>query len=310
MSNQFKKNSSKNLSLSLSEKEIKLSANEAESLAHNLKEQIKKGLIPDSSTEFIDLLIEGLGDQRGLLRRTFSQTLYKIGRQATPALINALDNHSKVIVRRAAAKTLRLIKDPRSLPHLLKALTTDEDPVVQGSSAAAMAVFGEEAVEMLLQVFNNDESTSMQCGLASWGIAFIGAKAPKAIIKAASSPNPKTRAAAIGALGDQIYKCGDQVARNIVLKALNDPSEDVRSEATILIGKLNEKNWGEPFLINKLNDSSQEVTKNAALALMKIKAVESIPNLKKKQSEEKDIKLLKVLNLAIERLEMDLKEQI
>ena len=108
------------------EKEIKLSEEEAESLANNLKIQLKKGLIPKEDEHLISLMVAGLGDKRGFLRRTFSKTLADIGNKATPLLVNALHNHSSVTVRRAAAKTLRLIKDPSALNDLLKALTTDK----------------------------------------------------------------------------------------------------------------------------------------------------------------------------------------
>ena len=81
--------------------------------------------------------------------------LGRIGQKALPELRYALLNSKDVTVRRAAAKTLKLVGAPEALPDLLKALLRDEDPVVQGSSAGAMAIFGEEAVEYLVEVIEN-----------------------------------------------------------------------------------------------------------------------------------------------------------
>ena len=61
----------------------------------------------------------------------------------------------------------------------------DKDPVVQGSAVGAMAVFVENAVSHLLEVLINPKSSEMQCGLASWGLSFIGAEAPEALREAA-----------------------------------------------------------------------------------------------------------------------------
>ncbi len=90
---------------------------------------------------------------------------------------------------------------------LQKALLQDPDPVVQGS-AGAMAAVGEEAIDGMLEILINPSSTAMQLGLASWGLAFVGARAPEALRKAATSEHAEIRCAAIAALGDQIQALG------------------------------------------------------------------------------------------------------
>ena len=96
-------------------------------------------------------------------------------------------------VRRASAKALKLAGDPSVLPDLLQALINDKDPVVQGSAAAAMAIFGEEAVKHLLAILVSPTSTALQSGLATWGLSFIGAEAPNALREAAQSKNPSIK---------------------------------------------------------------------------------------------------------------------
>ncbi len=52
--------------------------------------------------------------------------------------------------------------------------------------------------------------------------------------------------------------------------ALRDADEDVRAEATTLMGKLNESEWAIPLLLPNLQDEAALVRKNAALSLMKL----------------------------------------
>ncbi len=284
------------------EEGLKLTEEEAEILANEVKLLIRSGSIQETNTKEIQLMVAGLGDKRGLLRRTFAEALGLVGTAATPLLTEALLKSSNVIARRGAAKALKLVGDPTALPHLLKALTEDSDPVVQGSSAGAMAVFGETAVEYFLKVFMITNTTAMQSGLARWGLAFIGAQAAEALRNASQSKNALVRAAAIGALGDQIQNSNDSEAKDILLNALEDPSSDVRVEATALIGKLHESVCAEPHLLKQLLDPSPEVKKAAAISLMKLKSKTSIQILEEIKEKEKDLSVLNVVNIAIKIL--------
>ena len=97
---------------------IQLSEAEASDLASHLKEKLKSGESIESDPDSISKMVAGLGDPRGLLRRSFSESLGSIGRVATPALCKAMLTSEQVTVRRAAAKTLTLIGDIASLPDL------------------------------------------------------------------------------------------------------------------------------------------------------------------------------------------------
>ncbi len=281
-----------------------LSEEEATMLANELKVKISSGQIPVFSNTQIQDIVAGLADRRGLIRRTFTESLGLIGQPAVPLLCKVLLSHPNVTARRAAAKTLKLIQDPISLPKLIDALLSDNDPVVQGSSVGAIAMFGEMGVNELVKVIIDPQSTAMQCGLASWGISFIGAEAPEALKRATKSNNHKVRAAAIAALGDQIQALEDSEARKILVKGLEDPYKDVRYAATTLLGKLDEKLWAMPLLIEKLNDKDPDVRKSSALSLMKLKAIEAIEQIKKNKSKEKDESVYAIFNLAIKKLEM------
>jgi bilin biosynthesis protein len=247
-------------------------------------------------------MVAGLGDPRGLMRLTFAESLGAVGKAAVPSLCRALSSHESVTVRRAAAKTLTLIEDPRALPVLLESLRGDPDPVVQGSAVGAMAAVGAEAIPLLLEVLIHPESTAMQLGLASWALAFVGARAPEALRDAAASQHPEIRCAAIAALGDQIQSLADNAAKDLVLGALSDIDADVRAEAATLLGKLHDPDWAAPQLEPLLHDSVEQVRKNAALSLMKLRAIASIPALHKRLQQENHTDVQSVLALAISQL--------
>ena len=292
-------------SLSVNGQSQQLNEDEASELAKELKQQLRNGEVPAADGESIERMVAGLGDPRGLMRLTFAESLGVVGKAAVPSLCRALAEHESVTVRRAAAKTLTLIEDPRALPVLQKALLQDPDPVVQGSAVGAMAAVGEEAIDGMLEILINPSSTAMQLGLASWGLAFVGARAPEALRKAATSEHAEIRCAAIAALGDQIQALGDDAARELVENALTDAETDVRAEAATLLGKLHSPDWAVPRLEPLLSDPQGQVRKNAALSLMKLQAAGSIASLSQQLEREEQADVKAVLQLAINQLDQD-----
>ena len=292
-------------SLSVNGQSQQLNEDEASELAKELKQQLRNGEVPAADGESIERMVAGLGDPRGLMRLTFAESLGVVGKAAVPSLCRALAEHESVTVRRAAAKTLTLIEDPRALPVLQKALLQDPDPVVQGSAVGAMAAVGEEAIDGMLEILINPSSTAMQLGLASWGLAFVGARAPEALRKAATSEHAEIRCAAIAALGDQIQALGDDAARELVENALTDAETDVRAEAATLLGKLHSPDWAVPRLEPLLSDPQGQVRKNAALSLMKLQAAGSIASLSQQLEREQQADVKAVLQLAINQLDQD-----
>ena len=263
----------------------------------------KRKLAIEEEKKKIDFLINGLSDTNGLVRRSYSEELGNIGKAALPGLINALLNSEDVIQRRAAAKTLKLVEDPTALPHLIQALTNDSDPVVQCSAAGAIAIFNEAAVNHLIIVLENQEYTEMQCGLAAWCLAFIGAKAPNTIKKAAKSKSTKVRAAAISALEEHIRQSRDQEAIQLIEGAINDSSENVQIETIKLIGKLYKIESLIPVLISKLKSKNPDIRSASVLSLMQLNIKESINQLKEILEVEKDINVKKIIELAIKKID-------
>jgi bilin biosynthesis protein len=281
---------------------IQLSEAEASDLASHLKEKLKSGQSLESDPDSISKMVAGLGDPRGLLRRSFSESLGSIGRVATPALCKAMLTSEQVTVRRAAAKTLTLIGDIASLPDLLSAFLGDDDSVVQGSAMGAIAAMGEQAVEPILSIIENPKSTEMQIGLANWALTVIGDRAPQALRQAAISKNPNVRKASISALGSQIQTLDLEDDKNLLINALSDSYAEIRAEAATLLGKLDDTKTAEPLLISLLSDPDIWVRKNSALSLMKLRATSSIPALQERIDIEDDEIVLGVIKLAIVQL--------
>ena len=283
--------------------ETQLSQEEALDLANHLKKKLRAGLPIDEDPDSISTMVAALGDPRGLLRRQISEGLGSIGEAAVPALCQAMRRSDQVTVRRAAAKTLALIADRNSLPDLLATFLTDTDSVVQGSSMGAMASMGEDSIGAILSIVENPESTEMQIGLANWALTLIGDRAPEVLRGAISSENSKVRKAAISALGSQIQSLNSQQDRDLLQQALHDTCAEIRSEAVILLGNLEDSELALPLLSPALSDQDSWVRKNTALSLMKLGCSSSIPNLQTQLESESDSVVRKVLQLAVDRLQ-------
>ena len=281
---------------------IQLSEAEALDLASHLKEKLKSGVSIESDPASISKMVAGLGDPRGLLRRSFSESLGSIGKVATPALCKAMLTSDQVTVRRAAAKTLTLIGDTASLPDLLSAFLGDEDSVVQGSAMGAIAAMGEQAVEPILSIIENPKSTEMQIGLANWALTIIGDRDPQALHEATTSTNANVRKASIFALASNIQTLDIEADKDLLINALSDSYAEIRAEAVTLLGKLDDIDNAGPLLIPLLSDPDIWVRKNSALSLMKLRATSSLNALQERAKVEDDAIVLNVVKLAVAQL--------
>ena len=267
-----------------------------------LKLKLAEQIIPSSDQDSIKKMVAGLGDPRGGLRLTFAQSLGSVGTAAIPILCDALKNNPNVLIRRASAKTLNIIGSEIALPNLIEAFRTDDDPVVQGSSAGAMATIGEPAIESLLQILTDRNCSAFQVGLINLALSFAGSKAPDVFNQAVQSENPEIRIAAITALAEQVHSETNNQAKVLLVRALKDDSSEVRAEAATIVGKTLEPEDIINELYQLLKDQNTQVRKNTALALMKMEALESINQLNEAISSEKDDQVKAVLKVALNQL--------
>ncbi|ELS03509.1 HEAT repeat-containing protein [Xenococcus sp. PCC 7305] len=280
-----------------------LTHEEADILLRKVNPQVASNSFDSSDTATIQKMIEGLGDTRGMTRLGFAEALGKVGTPAVSFLMDALQNHPNVVVQRAAAKTLNLIGDTNTVPVLINSFLTDEDQVVRNSCIGALAGIGETSVPPLLEVLANPESDETIKGHAAWALSFIGAKGKEKLYEAVNSQIPEVRSAVIAAIAKIVEEYPEERGFQSILQALQDPSQNVRSEAAAVLGNLKYQP-AIPDLVALLSSSAAENRKMAALSLMKIGDRTSLEPLQTALNQEKEPHIEKILQLAISQLEM------
>lgn len=278
-----------------------LSHAETDTLLKRINQEIAQGTF-DATDQNLQQMVECLGDTRGMVRLGFAEALGEIGKPATPFLETALLHHSDPVVRRASGKTLTLISDPSAVPSLIHALLNDEDTVVKGSAIGALARTGRESVPALLEILASPDHPESTKGHAAWALSFIGAEGKEWLYPGLSSESVEVRSAVIGTLAKLAEDDPDEETLTILVNALNDPSENVRSEAAAAIGKLAYQP-AIPRLVEMLHHSASESRKSAALALMKVGASSAIEPLQTALNQESEPSIQLIIKLAISQLE-------
>jgi bilin biosynthesis protein len=276
---------------------------ELDALVQRVTEQITLDSFDSSDRHTLRRLVfEGLGDSRGLFRLQVAETLGEIGEPATPFLTEALANDPNPVVRRAAAKTLTLIADPAAVPVLLNSFLHDEDTVVQGSSAGALARTGEAAVPALLEILASPAYPESTKGHAAWALAFIGSEAKELLYQALNSDSVDVRCAVIGAIAHVAQEQGDPQSCNVIVSALTDPEAMIRAEAASALGQLDYAP-AIPHLILALKDNDGEVRKAAVTTLGKTGDRTIITNLQAAMNDEVEVvrTLAKLAIVQVER---------
>ena len=247
------------------------------------------------------VIVEGLGDTRGMVRLRAAQVLGEVGQPATALLIEAIAHNPNVTIRRAVAKTMALIEDPDSVPALLHAFLTDEDTVVHGSSVGALARIGSVAVPALLKIVADPNSPETTKGHASWALAFIGNEAAEHLYPALKSDSIDVRCAVVSAIAHVAQEKGDTQACQVLVDALTDPAALIRNEAAAALSQINYPP-ALPHLILTTTDSDGEVRKAAVSSLGRVGNESAIAPLQAAMNDE--LEVVRVLaKLALRQLE-------
>lgn len=285
-----------------SDNTLSLSHEEVDELLYKVENDLGNKTFNRGDERLIQLMVECLGDTRGLVRLGFAESLGIVGQPAVPFLLEALAHHPNVVVKRAAAKTLTLIADPASMPVLLNSFLNDEDQVVRNSSIGALARMGEIVVPSLFEIIADTNSDETIKGHAAWALAFIGIKAKEQIYAAFDSPSADLRSAIVGAIFKVAEEEPEARAFNLLMNSLQDSAVNVRSEAAAALGNLAYQP-AIPLLIELLNNQEIESRKSAALALMKIKNVSTLDALRTALNREAEISVKQVIQLAINQIQ-------
>lgn len=291
-----------------SRKSAPLSESEADALIIQAQTDLNLDRFNTTDTDLMKRLVEGFNDARGMKRLAFAEILGRVGKPATPELIDGLANHENPVVRRACAKTMTLIADPTTIPTLVDALQHDEDTVVQASSVGAIAVMGKEGAQVLLDIVRSPDYPDSSKGLATWGLAFVGTEGAEYLYESIDSDLEEVRSAVVGALTSLVQEKEDQQALGLIISGLTDKSPMVRSEAAAALGKLSNSDM-IPHLSTALADRDIDVRKTAAMAMMKIGDSSAIAPLQNALSQETDAAVQPVLKLAISQIERKQEEE-
>ncbi|MEH1825963.1 MAG: HEAT repeat domain-containing protein [Nostoc sp.] len=286
---------------------LNLSHVETDALFAVVSEQLSLNTFNSDDQELLKRMVESMGDSRGMVRLSFAEALGKIGKPATPLLMEAVASHPNPVVRRASAKTLTLIADPIAVPTLVNALLNDEDTVVKTSAVGGLAKIGEAAVPALLKILASTEYPESAKGHAVWALGFIGADAKEYLYQEINSDSDEVRAAVVGAIAKIAQESNEEGAFNILVNALTDPSEIVRCEAAAALGSLTYQP-AIPHLVELLHHTDWETRKAAALALMKIGDRTSLEPLQAALTNEEEAAVQAVIKLAISQIERQLEE--
>ncbi|MEA5599762.1 HEAT repeat domain-containing protein [Nostoc sp. UHCC 0252] len=289
------------------EDSLNLSQAKTDAILAAVNEQFGLNSFNPDDQELLKQMIESMGDSRGMVRLSFAEALGKVGKPATPLLMEAVANHPNPVVRRASAKTLTLIADPIAVPTLVNALLNDEDTVVKTSAVGGLAKIGEAAVPALLQILASTEYPESAKGHAVWALGFIGAEAKEHLYREINSDSADVRAAVVGAIAKIAEEGTEEGAFQILVNALTDSSLMVRCEAASALGSLAYQP-AIPNLVELLYHPDWETRKAAALALMKIGDRTALEPLQAALTEEQEAGVQAVIELAISQIERQLEE--
>ncbi len=275
---------------------------EMDALLRQVSRQIEEGTLDTNDQALFERLVNGFADTRGLVRLRIAETLgSEIGRPTTQAVIAGLAHNENPVVRRACGKTLTLIGNPEAIPTLIERLLHDEDTVVHGSCAGALASLGTPAVPALLEVLHQPDLPETTKGHVIWALAFNALEAKETFYESYQSEAVAVRAAAVGAIAKIAQDAPEPKAFELLIAALDDAAEDVRSEAAAVLGNITHQP-ALPKLFEMLGHAEPSARKAAALAIMKIGDGEAIAPIQAAATQETNDEVAAAMKLAILQL--------
>jgi HEAT repeat protein len=204
--------------------------------ATRLKAIDELGLQGGKAAEAVAPLTELLKDKSAVVRARAARALGEIGapaKSAAPELASLLTDPDET-VRRQTVQALRAIRPgPQVMLPLLTKLLEDSDPGVQMRILQSMAEAGPAAVPGLIEALKNDKTTYWAC-IVLREIGPDAKDAAPALAEKLKDPRPEIRREAVlalGALNEGAIPVLPQIAA-----ALDD--EDARTAATFVMGEL------------------------------------------------------------------------
>ena len=206
-----------------------------------------------------------LRDTDATMRATAAEAL---GRMKSPrvgaALVGALTDRTAA-VRRAAVSALSDLHEQSAVAPIEQLLLNDADPDVRRQCASALGELSlARSVEPLARALGDQDADVRHEAASAIGDLDHVTKAPAALVRATTSPDPDLRRHATRALAH----IGDLATVQALADRLGDDDKDIRLAAVEGLGEMKVA-AALPGLTRALNDRDPEVRRAAAEALGK-----------------------------------------
>ncbi|HOY68701.1 MAG TPA: HEAT repeat domain-containing protein [Candidatus Ozemobacteraceae bacterium] len=252
-----------------------------------LIEEIGRGR-SDAALQF---MINALGDEHWIVRKTAADQIYAYQDAALPALSAAINSYSEDIqhwalqvlcrfgskgtpsilravkstnhdVRYFAAAALGDLREPMGVTALIRLLGDEKWPV-RKAAAEALSKFGEEIIPSLEQVMNKTADEDVRF----WAIKTLGRLGPKAqkiLLESLRAGDKQMRYVIASALGES----GDTRVIRVLIESLADPDWTIRKSATQALADIG-GNAVDP-MIEALQEPNEEIRDGCLIALVRI----------------------------------------
>ncbi|MBF0500736.1 MAG: HEAT repeat domain-containing protein [Candidatus Riflebacteria bacterium] len=209
----------------------------------------------------IPYLSAGLSSYSEDVQHWSLQILTRLGKKSTPAILRAMKSPNSD-VRHFACTALGELREPAGIAPLLKLLGDEKWPVRRAASEG-LVQYGEEVIPAIEQVMNRTTDEDIRFW-AIKSLGKLGGKAQRILLEALRTGNKQLRYVIAAALGES----GDRRVIKVLIDSLADPDWTIRKSATQALAEIGE-NAIDP-LIEALKEPNEDVRDGCLLALVRI----------------------------------------
>lgn len=229
----------------------------------------------------VKALIARLKDEDAEVRRAAARSLGRLeDPRAVPGLIESMQDANKE-VRAAAADALSGFEDARAIPGLL-VLLSDSYAEARSSALQSLSSFESGVPAAPIEKLLSDSSPDIRHEAVHLLHHLAARSSAPAIARLIHDPSPEVRTAVISALGE----LGGASADAAIVESLNDSDPDVRREALQALEELKVA-IPQATLLSLLKDANSDVRQAAVQLVGNRSIVSAIPTLRQMLDDPK-----------------------